>query len=198
MRLNRHHRSFPDRAATGFTILEALVAVLIASSAIALIVPTFLRQLGVSSEAGSLTTVESVVSRDLDWIGDYARFWRLRSGPYNLSTAITGTSSWSTTPEMIYEPPADRCVAGTLANGFLNDLASVTTTPARPYPIDASSTEAATLATIDGVDIRRAIQPSGSTLQLRYVLAGEKAASLRFYRQASVLIEASAWCERLP
>ena len=182
----------------GFTILEALVAVLIASSAIALIVPTFIRQLGLSSEANSLTAVESVVSQDLDWISDYARWWKLRSGPYNLSTTVTGASSWTTSPETAYEPPADRCASGTLGNGFLSDMAAVTTSPARPYPIDPASTAAATLATINGVEIRRAIQATANTVQVKYTLAGDKADSLRFWRQASVLIEASAWCERQP
>lgn len=192
-----HPRRPRPSGSAGMTILEVLVAVLIASSAIALIVPTFIRQLGISSEASSLSSVESVVSRDLGWISDYARWWKLRSGPYNLSTAITRTSSWSTTPEAVYEPPADRCADGTLASAFLDDLASVTTNPPRPYPIPTSSAPT-TLASLDGLEIQRTITTHGSTLQLVYSVSGSKAASLRFWRQASLLIEAAAWCERLP
>lgn len=189
------------RRPAGFTILEALVAVLIASSAIALIVPTFIRQLGASSEATSLNSVESVVSRDLDWISDYARWWRLRSGPYNITATIAqlpAGTAYATSPEVAYLPPPDRCAAGTMAAGFQEALASVTTNPARPYPIDASSSAAATLATVGGVTVRRALTPSGNTLRVTYSLEGDPASSLRFLRQASVLIEASAWCERLP
>lgn len=190
-----------SRRPAGFTILEALVAVLIASSAIALVVPTFIRQLQAGSEASNLSQVEAVVSRDLDWISDYARWWRLRSGPYNITATIAQLPSgvaYTTSPEVVYLPPADRCAAGTLANGFQAALASVATNPARPYAIDATSTAAATLATLNGITVQRSLTPSGSTLRVAYSLAGEPAASLRFLRQASVLIEASAWCERLP
>lgn len=105
MRTPIRSRRSPAPASAGITLLEVLVAVVIASSAIAFLVPALTRQLGVSAEADRLTGVEAVVSRDLDWISDYARYWKLRSGPYNLTTAITQASSWTMAPQVDYEPP---------------------------------------------------------------------------------------------
>lgn len=148
--VGRQRRERPV-AGEGITILEVLVAVLIASSAVALLAPTLSRQLSASSDTGGLTAVESVVSRDLDWISDYARWWKLSRGPYNLTAAITTTGTFTPTPEAEYAPPADRCAAGTLANAFLADLATVTTSPARPYAIDTSAGAVSTLTTVNGV-----------------------------------------------
>jgi len=184
-------------AAAGMTILEVLVAVAIASSAIAFLVPALIRQASISTEATSLTSVEAVVSRDLDWISDYARYWKLRSGPYNLSATITQASSYTFSPQVEYEPPADRCANGTLAEGFLSAASSVTTTPARPYPIAGSgSVETITVAT--DLQLARTITTQRNRIQVLYALTGSKADSLRFSRQASVLIEAAAWCDTLP
>jgi prepilin-type N-terminal cleavage/methylation domain-containing protein len=186
-------------AAAGMTLLEVLVAVAIASSAIAFLVPALIRQASISTEATSLTSVEAVVSRDLDWISDYARYWKLRSGPYNLSAAITQTqgSGYTLSPQVEYEPHANLCANGTLAESFLSDASSVTTTPARPYPIAGSgSVETITVAT--DLQLARSITTQRNRIQVLYALTGSKADSLRFSRQASVLIEAAAWCDTLP
>ena len=187
-------------AAGGMTLLEVLVAVAIASSAIAFLVPALIRQASISTEATSLTKVEAVVSRDLDWIRDYARYWKLRSGPYNLSAAITKASSYSLSPQLEYEPPANLCANGTLAESFLSDASSVTTTPARPYAISvAGGAQSLPLDPVDtNLEVSRTITTQPNRIQLLYTLTGSKADSLRFSRQASVLIEAAAWCDTLP
>lgn len=194
-------RRRPDLSQEGFTILEALVAVLIASTAIALIVPSVIRQVSLSREVNSLTSIESVVSRDLDWISDYSRWWRMRSGPYNITASVaqlpTGVS-YTTAPEASYLPPADSCASGTLANDFQAALAVATTSPARPYAIDATSVAAQDLETVGDVTVKRSLEPNARTLRVSYSLEGGNTASLRFYRRASVLIEAAAWCERSP
>jgi len=181
------------------TLLEVLVAVLIATSGIALLVPAFVRQLQVSNEPDRLTKVEAVVSSDLDWIRDYARWWKMQQGPYNLSSAITNTSKpFISSSEVSYAPPQTACTDGTLGASFLSDAATVVTTPPRPFSVPAGggSTD---LSTGDNqLNVQRSISPMGSTIQLRYSLSGDRSGSLRFFRQASVLIEASAWCETLP
>ena len=190
-------RSRRATASAGITMLEVLVAVVIASSAITFLVPALLRQVGVSAEADRLTKVEAVVSRDLDYITDYARYWKLLSGPYNLSTTITKASNWIMTPQVEYAPPANSCANGTLAAGFLADLASVTTTPARPYAIPAAG-GAQSLPVATDLELTRTITSQGSRIHVSYGLTGSKADGLRFFRQASVLIEAAAWCDTLP
>jgi len=197
MRTPTRSRSSRDTARAGMTILEVLVAVVVASSAITFLIPALLRQVGVSAEADRLTKVEAVVSRDLDWISDYARYWKLRSGPYNLTTAITQASSWTMAPQVEYEPPANRCANGTLADGFLADLATVTTSPARPYAIPAAGV-AQSLPVATDLEVARMITSQGSRIHVSYGLTGSKADGLRFFRQASVLIEAAAWCDTLP
>jgi type II secretory pathway pseudopilin PulG len=189
-------RSRRATASAGITMLEVLVAVVIASSAITFLVPALLRQVGVSAEADRLTKVEAVVSRDLDYITDYARYWMLLSGPYNLSTTITNTP-YVMAPQVEYAPPANRCANGTLAAGFLDDLASVTTTPARPYAIPAAGV-AQSLPVATDLEVSRTITNQGSRIHVSYSLTGSKADGLRFFRQASVLIEAAAWCDTLP
>jgi type II secretory pathway pseudopilin PulG len=191
-------RSRRATASAGITMLEVLVAVVISSSAITFLVPALLRQVGVSAEADRLTKVEAVVSRDLDYISDYARYWMLLSGPYNLSNTITNTStSYVMAPQVEYAPPANRCANGTLAAGFLADLASVTTTPARPYAIPAAGV-AQSLPVDTDLEVSRTITSQGSRIHVSYGLTGSKADGLRFFRQASVLIEAAAWCDTLP
>lgn len=191
-------RSRRATASAGITMLEVLVAVVISSSAITFLVPALLRQVGVSAEADRLTKVEAVVSRDLDYITDYARYWMLLSGPYNLSNTITNTStSYVMAPQVEYAPPADRCANGTLAAGFLDDLASVTTTPARPYAIPVAG-GAQSLPVDTDLEVSRTISSQGSRIHVSYSLTGSKAEGLRFFRQASVLIEAAAWCDTLP
>jgi len=190
-------RSRRAKGSAGITMLEVLVAVVIASSAITFLIPALLRQVGVSAEADRLTKVEAVVSRDLDYITDYARYWKLLSGPYNLSTTITKASNWIMTPQVEYAPPANSCANGTLAAGFLADLASVTTTPARPYAIPAAG-GAQSLPVATDLELTRTITSQGSRIHVSYGLTGSKADGLRFFRQASVLIEAAAWCDTLP
>ena len=191
-------RSRRATASAGITMLEVLVAVVISSSAITFLIPALLRQVGVSAEADRLTKVEAVVSRDLDYITDYARYWMLLSGPYNLSNTITNTStSYVMAPQVEYAPPANRCANGTLAAGFLADLASVTTTPARPYAIPAAGV-AQSLPVDTDLEVSRTITSQGSRIHVSYGLTGSKADGLRFFRQASVLIEAAAWCDTLP
>ena len=191
-------RSRRATASAGITMLEVLAAVVISSSAITFLVPALLRQVGVSAEADRLTKVEAVVSRDLDYITDYARYWMLLSGPYNLSNTITNTStSYVMAPQVEYAPPANRCANGTLAAGFLDDLASVTTTPARPYAIPVAG-GAQSLPVDTDLEVSRTISSQGSRIHVSYSLTGSKAEGLRFFRQASVLIEAAAWCDTLP
>ena len=196
------HRRLPLRLRSGrrngMTLVEVLVAVLIATSAIALLVPTLVRQYGLSSDTTSLTAVEAVVSRDLDWISDYARWWKMRAGPYSLPISITALSNPPTGNEVVYEPPASSCAAGTLTGEILTAMANAPSEAARPYTVPATAPQTTDLATVNGITVQRTITPQTNRLQLRYQLQGAPAASLRFSRQASVLIEAAAWCETLP
>lgn len=202
------------RPATGFSIVEVLVAVLIASSALLLLVPALSNQLAVSREASRMTAVEAAVSRDLYWLNNYARFWKMSKGIYSLDTRITKTSSYNNSGLAEYDPPSDRCRAGTLASGFLLDAQDLFALPPQiklnypgllpPFsPVTTAVTiPAATIrvngATVNLVTLSRRLFPVGNRVVASYALAGPDATGLRFTRVASVFLEASAWCDTLP
>lgn len=185
-------------AAEGMTILEALIGVLIGAMALSILTPVLTQQLDVARDDATIPAVEAVVSRDLAWISNYARWWMASSGPFKVTTQITLSSSFTFSSELAYTPPAARCQAGTLAAGFLADAATNTAiTPAAPYTIPANGAST-NLATVNGITVQRQISTSGSIVGLTYTLSGGEAASLGFNRQVALLVDASAWCETLP
>jgi len=182
----------------GLTILEALVGVLIGGMALSILTPALTQQLKASNDDSLILAVDVVVSRDLAWISNYARWWKASSGPFNVTTQSTLLSSFTFSSELAYIPPAAQCLAGTLAAGFVSDAATnANITPASQYtiPADGSTTS---LATVNGVTVQRAISTNGSTVNLTYTVTGGQASSLGFNRQVALLVDASAWCERLP
>lgn len=207
-------RLVAPRPATGFSIVEVLVAVLIAGAALLLLVPALSDQLIVSRQASRLTAIEAAVSRDLYWLNNYARFWRMSRGIYSIDTRITKASTYNTSGLAEYEPPADRCRNGTLANGFLadaQDLFGLSPTikalyPGLMPPFSLATTPvtipAATIqvngATVNLVSLTRRLYPLGNRVVVSYSISGPDAMGLRFSRVASIFLEASAWCDNLP
>lgn len=202
------------RPVSGFSIVEVLVAVLIAGGALLLLVPTLSNQLTVSREASRMTAVEAAVSRDLYWLNNYARFWKMSKGIYSLGTVITKTASYNSSGLAEYDPPADRCRNGTLATGFLADAQALFAlspqvkvlypglTPPFSPATAAVAIPAATIrvngANVNLVTVSRRLFPLGNRVVASYSLGGPDAAGLRFTRVASVFLEASAWCDNLP
>ena len=207
---------------SGITILEVLVAVSIAGGAIALLVPALTRQLALGEQSNRLTAVEAVVSSDLNWFSTYARVWKLKSGscPVAAATAVTKTTTPCTMAgAAIYEPPEAECKqaadsASGLAKKLLDDGADLRTNSTAsalktyypPNPLTSPTTIQVTSGRVTGLNVIRTVTPVGNTIRLLYRLDFANAASradlrnngLNFSREASILVEASAWCDRIP
>ena len=208
----------PPKAATphsgGFTLIEVMVAVSMAAGVISLLVPALLRQVAIGEEANRLTAVEAVVSKDLDWFANYAKIWKLKSGSYPtvgasaLTKAITMTATnYISGGATIYEPNPDHCTTGLaaplLADAEVLDTTGTTVYYLPPYEINVSTPTEIT-ASSGGVSnlsvIRRELAAEGNRIHIYYYTTATDSNSIRlnYTREASVLVEAAAWCDRLP
>jgi len=208
----------PPKAATphsgGFTLIEVMVAVSMAAGVISLLVPALLRQVAIGEEANRLTAVEAVVSKDLDWFANYAKIWKLKSGSYpadgraKLTKAATKTETdYISGAATIYEEssPVD-CSTG-LAAPFLADAQDLDTTGTAiyylpPYEINGSSPTEITASSggVSNLSVIRELAAEGNRIHIYYRTPATDSNSIRlnYTREASVLVEAAAWCDRLP
>ena len=188
----------------GFSLVEVLAAVSIAAGVISMFASAMMRQLTLGEQTNRLTAVEAVVSADLDWFSNYARLWKLKSGSYLLTTALTVTSS---SPKILgdtsYEPSAADCNSG-LAKALLTDgknlFGSKNTllkTYIPPYEINISENTVIQVAGVRDLKVVRRADPLGNKIRVFYSLYGANADGLNFSREASLLVEANAWCDRL-
>lgn len=203
-------------AKSGFTILEVLVAVSIAAGVISLLVPALTQQVALGEQSNRMTAVEAVVSSDLDWFSNYARLWKLKTGSYPVTTDITMTSSYTSGGAAVYEPPQSGCSeASTSSSGLAGllladgqklyslsaskKLALKTYIP--PYEIKIAPSDTTIQVSsggVSGLNVVRTVTPVGNKLHILYELQGANADGLNFTREASLLVEAAAWCDRLP
>ena len=206
-------------SSSGITILEVLLAVSIAGGLISLLVPALTRQLALGEQSNRLTAVEAVVSSDLNWFSNYARVWKLKSGSYSVTNAVTKTSSYTLAGAATYEPPEAECKqaaasASGLAKKLLDDGADLRTTSTLsalktyypPNPLRSPTTIEVTSGGVTGLNVIRTVTPVGNMIRVFYKLDFADAAAkadlrnngLNFSREAAFLVEASAWCDRIP
>jgi len=193
----------------GFSLLEVLVAVSIAAGVVSVVASAMMRQVTLGEQTNRLTAVEAVVSADLDWFSNYARLWKLKTGSYSLNTDITMTTSpYTVGGASSYEPSAADCNSG-LAEALLADgrkmyLYSATKkvslkTYIPPYEIKISDNTRipVTVGGVGDLTVVRRVDPVGNKIRVFYSLDGSNADGLNFSREASLLVEATAWCDRL-
>ena len=206
-------------SSSGITILEVLLAVSIAGGLISLLVPALTRQVALGEQSNRLTAVEAVVSSDLNWFSNYARVWKLKSGSYSVTNAVTKTSSYTLAGAATYEPPEAECKraadsASGLAKKLLDDgadlrrtsTASALKTYYPPNPLTSPTTIMVTSGGVTGLNVIRTVTPVGNMIRVFYKLDFADAAAradlrnngLNFSRETSFLVEASAWCDRIP
>jgi type II secretory pathway pseudopilin PulG len=206
-------------SSSGITILEVLLAVSIAGGLISLLVPALTRQVALGEQSNRLTAVEAVVSSDLNWFSNYARVWKLKSGSYSVTNAVTKTSSYTLAGAATYEPPEAECKqaaasASGLAKKLLDDGADLytksTASALKPYdppnPLTSPTTIKVTSGGVTGLNVIRTVTPVGNMIRVFYQLDFADAAAkadlrnngLNFSREASFLVEASVWCDRIP
>jgi Tfp pilus assembly protein PilV len=184
---------------SGFTILETLIGVVILTVSIGALAAVTARQWSRSSEVDVLDRVENAVARDLGWLKSYAKYWRMSTGPYNLSAAQTcpGASCEfvfsNTTTD--YQPDGARCATATgLADDFVTAAGSVTITPARPHSIAAGDTTLNVAGLPNGTSLTRTITTGKNLVFLSYSFTGTNAAGYNFVREVALKPEAAAWC----
>ena len=194
----------------GFTLIEVMVAISIAAGVISLVVPALLRQVAIGEESNRLTTVEAVVSSDIYRFSNYAKIWKLKTGSYPVTKLLTMTSS-DPLPlgTLTYDPPVDECRNGRLAISLLNDGSRQTPNIFKPAgQLTIGNTDTDILNPLDSADRRminiigsnvlRSVDATGSKIRLFYQLPVSNTHGISFSREALVLVEAAAWCDRLP
>jgi len=158
------------------------------------------RQWTLSADVDVLDRVENAVASDLGFLKTYAKYWRMTSGPYNLTCTQAGfgagcsafvVSNVSTE----YAPDESQCATATgLADAFVTAAGSVTITPARPFSVASGSTTLSVAGLPGGMSLTRTLTTGKNLVYLSYSLSGANAASYRFRREVAVRPEASAWC----
>lgn len=206
-------------SSSGIAILEVLLAVSIAGGLISLLVPALTRQVALGEQSNRLTAVEAVVSSDLSWFSNYARVWKLKSGSYSVTNAVTKTSSYTLAGAATYEPPEAECKqaadsASGLAKKLLDDGADLRSTSTAsalktyypPNPLTSPTSIMVTSGGVTGLNVIRTVTPVGNMIRVFYKLDFADAAAradlrnngLNFSREAAFLVEASVWCDRIP
>jgi prepilin-type N-terminal cleavage/methylation domain-containing protein len=196
----------------GFTILEVLMAVTIAAGVIRVLVPTLMQQVALGEQSNRLTAVEAVVSADLDWFSNYTRLWKMKTGSYSLRTDITMTSSYSLAGVTSYETSAATCTSGLaaalLADGqtmysYSESLKNTLRTYVPPNEIKIGDGVQdrvlipVSAGGVSGLNVYRNVNAVGNKIKIFYSLDGANADGLNFSREASLLVEAAAWCDRI-
>lgn len=201
------------RPSPGFSMVEILLGSVIVGIALGALMSVFNRQVTFTTRTAALDAIDAAVATDLTWIKSYAKFYELAAGPYNLTYAQTGgdptgygltsASAIQTSSYLDYTPSDDECDAGTLPQSFITMAASNAVTPLggvdRPNPIPTTSGDPQTIAlpaVASAYTLTRRINFTGLTNRIRvvYSLSGGDAAQLPYPREASILLETSAWC----
>lgn len=195
---------------SGFSILEGLISALILAATVGSISLLATRLWTSSRTDNTSTLAENAVASDLGWLKSYAKVWKMDTGPYDLTTTQTLTSSFTFSLNTLsYSPDKTLCatVSG-LAAAFITDARSVTFTPARPYTLATGRTQLAVSGLASGLGLWRTLSTTrtGSTARnlvyLSYTLerngsagtAGTIDTTYGFQREVAVRIEAEAWC----
>ena len=186
------------------------MAVTIAAGVIRVLVPTLMQQVALGEQSNRLTAVEAVVSADLDWFSNYTRLWKMKTGSYSLRTDITMTS-YSLAGVTSYEPSAAACTSGLaaalLADGqtmysyseSLKNTTLKTYAPPNEIKIGDGVQDRVSIPVsaggVSGLNVYRNVNAVGNKIRIFYSLDGANADGLNFSREASLLVEAAAWCD---
>lgn len=203
-------------ADAGFTIVEAMIGVVILTVSLGSLAVLSARQWSSSGNIDVQDRLENAVARDHGWLKTYAKQWRLGSGPYDVSCTQAGFAADCDTRVVTntitdYQPDETRCATATgLAQDFLNAARTVTITPARPFAIPSVPSDGTSASTIKGDPLPVTGLPTGTALYrtirisntpaeknivyLSYSFEGTGADAYGFVREVAIRPEASSWC----
>jgi len=186
----------------GFTILEVLLAAVIAVVAATVLFPLFNESVLVARQSADRNSIEAATSLDLSWIKRYAKFWKMKSGPYPLDNSHTkSTAVFQTSPVLEYECANADLTNTNLSQQFITDAVSVASTaddvvPKLPYAFDAAANSQIPITNISaGYTLSRTVDTSNpNRVYVIYKVASANERPINFVREASVVLESVAWC----
>ena len=192
------HQSTPS----AFTILEVLLAAVIAVVAATVLFPLFNESVVVARQSADRNSIEAATSLDLSWIKRYAKFWKMKSGPYPLDNTHTkSVAIFQTSPVLEYECANSDLTNTNLSQQFIADAVSVASTaddvvPKLPYAFIASANSQIPIANISaGYALSRTVDTSiPNRVYVIYKVASANEHPINFVREASVVLESVAWC----
>ena len=185
-----------------FTILEVLLAAVIAAVAATILFPLFNESVLIGRQSTDRNAIEAATSLDLSWIKRYAKFWKMKSGPYPLDSSHTKTTAaFQTSPVLDYECANSDLTTTNLSQQFINDAVSVASTandviPKLPYAFNAAANSQIPVNNIStGYTLSRSVDTSNSNrVYVIYKVTSTNNLPINFVREASVALESVAWC----
>ena len=186
----------------GFTILEILMAAFIAIVSASILYPLFNESVSIGRQSADRNFIEAATSLDLSWIKRYAKFWKMKSGPYPLDSSHTkATATFQTSPVLEYECANSDLTTTNLSAQFIADAVSVANTandvvPKLPYAFSATANSTIPISNISSdYTLSRTIDTSNpNRVYIIYKLSSTNQQPINYVREASVLLESVAWC----
>ena len=210
--LTRPSQSLPNQPARkangrrsgqpGFTLPEVLMAAVIALISATVLYPLFNESLIIGRQSADRNLIEAATSLDLSWIKRYAKFWKMKSGPYPLDNSHTKSiAAFQTSPVLEYECANSDLTTTDLSQQFINDAVSVANTvndvaPKLPYNFSATANSQIPISNISpGYTLTRTVDTGNpNRVYVIYKVDSTNDRPINFVREASVLLESVAWC----
>ncbi|MCX5969332.1 MAG: hypothetical protein NTV57_17240 [Cyanobacteria bacterium] len=189
-------------AQPGFTILEVMMAAIIAIVAATILYPLFNESLIIGRQSADRNSIEAATSLDLSWIKRYAKFWKMKSGPYPLDNSHTKSSdTFQISPVLEYECANSDLTTTNLSQQFINDAVSIANTtndvtPKLPYSFSATANSPIPITNLSpGYTLSRTVDASNANrIYVVYKVTSTNDRPINFVREASVALESVAWC----
>lgn len=186
----------------GFTILEVMLAAVIAIVSATILYPLFNESMMIGRQSADRNAIEAATSLDLSWIKRYAKFWKMKSGPYPLENSHTKTTAtFQTSPVLEYECANSDLTTTNLSQQFITDAVSVANTaddvlPKLPYGFFATANSPIPVANISpGYTLSRTVDTSNpNRVYVIYKVTSTNVSAINFVRESSILLESAAWC----
>ena len=196
------HARNPQANQAAFTILEVLLAAAIAIVSASILFPLFNESLLVGRQSTDRNLIEAATSLDLSWIKRYAKFWKMKSGPYPLSGSHTKTTAaFQTSPVLDYECANSDLTTTNLSQQFISDAVSVASTaddvvPKLPYAFSSTANSQIPITNISpGYTLSRSVDTSNQNrVYITYKVSSTNQKPINFVREASIVLESVAWC----
>lgn len=178
------------------------MAAFIAIMSATILYPLFNESIMIGHQSADRNSIEAATSLDLSWIKRYAKFWKMKSGPYPLTNSHTKTTAaFETSPVLEYECANANLTTTDLSQKFINDAVSIANTandvvPKLPYDFVATADSTIPIVNISsGYTLSRTVDTSNpNRVYVIYKVVSTNVRPINYVREASILMESVAWC----